>query len=73
MILTAGLVVCALTIPQPAPAGAAFTAILMVSGLAFLLGLAEVVRTLRLKPFYPLLWPSPIWNAPMVNCGASNR
>ena len=44
MILTAGLVVCALTIPQPAPAGAAFTAILMVSGLAFLLGLAEVVR-----------------------------
>ena len=44
MILTAGLVVCALTIPQPAPAGAAFTAILMVSGLAFLIGLAEVVR-----------------------------
>jgi len=44
MILTAGLVVCALTIPQPAPAGAAFAAILMVSGLAFLLGLAEVVR-----------------------------
>ena len=44
MILTAGLVVCALTIPQPAPAGAAFAAILMVSGLAFSLGLAEVVR-----------------------------
>ena len=44
MILTAGLVVCALTIPQPAPAGAAFAAILIVSGLAFLLGLAEVVR-----------------------------
>ena len=44
MILTTGLVVCALTISQPAPAGAAFTAILMVLGLAFLLGLAEVVR-----------------------------
>ena len=44
MILTAGLVVCALMIPQPAPAGAAFAAILIVSGLAFLLGLAEVVR-----------------------------
>ena len=44
MILTAGLVVCALTIPQPAPAGAAFTAILIVSWLTFLFGLAEVVR-----------------------------
>ena len=44
ILLTAGLVVCALMIPQPAPAGAAFAAILIVSGLAFLLGLAEVVR-----------------------------
>ena len=73
MILTAALVVCALTIPQPAPAGAAFAAILIVSGLAFLLGLAEVVRDNAAQTALPSVVASPIWNAQMVTCGASNR
>ena len=44
MILTTGLVVCAVSVPQPVAEGTALAAILIVSGLTFSLGPAEVVR-----------------------------
>ena len=55
MILTAGLLVCAVSVPQPVADGTALAAILIVSGLAFLLGLAEVVRDNAAQTVLPAL------------------
>ena len=55
MILTTGLVVCAVTVPQPVAEGTALAAILIVSGLAFLLGLAELVRDNAAQTVLPTL------------------
>ena len=55
MILTTGLVVCAVTVPQPVAEGTALAAILIVSGLASLLGLAEVVRDNAAQTVLPVL------------------
>ena len=54
-ILTAGLLVCAVSVPQPVADGTALAAILIVSGLAFLLGLAEVVRDNAAQTVLPAL------------------
>ena len=58
MILTLGLLTCAVMLPRPAPPEASFAAIVMVSGLAFLLGVAEVLRDNAAKTVMQSIVPS---------------
>ena len=58
MILTLGLLTCAVMLPRPAPPEAAFAAIVMVSGLAFLFGVAEVLRDNAAQTVLPSIVPS---------------
>ena len=55
IIVTTGLLVCAVNVPQPVADGTALAAILIVSGLAFLLGLAGVVRDNAAQTVLPAL------------------
>jgi uncharacterized membrane protein YoaK (UPF0700 family) len=58
MILTLGLLNCAVMLPQLAPPEATLAAIVMVSGLAFLLGVAEVLRDNAAQTVLPSIVPS---------------
>tara|TARA_B100000780_G_scaffold224609_1_gene163732 strand:- start:1455 stop:1724 length:270 start_codon:yes stop_codon:yes gene_type:complete len=58
MILTLGLLTCAVMPPLLAPPEATFAAIVMVSGLAFLLGVAEVLRDNAAKTVMQSIVPS---------------
>ena len=70
MILSLGLLTCAVMLPRPAPPEDAFAAIVMVSGLAFLLGVAEVLRDNAAQTVLPSIVPSaalerangPLWS-----------
>ena len=73
MILTLGLLTCAVMLPRPAPPEASFAAIVMVSGLAFLLGVAEVLRDNTADLYCRQLYLLPHWNGPMANYGALSK